>query len=99
MPRASTRNWREKRHVLKPELQLALIPPDPNDDKNIIVEISRLDGRRRGRPFRGDLFRMYSRPRGDKGWKIECLDMHPTGLGGFKEVFFSIIGRGSWGHL
>jgi peptide chain release factor 1 len=87
-----------KKARLEAELKLALIPPDPNDDKNIIVEIRAGTGGDEAALFAGDLFRMYSRHAETKGWKIECLDMHPTGLGGFKEVVFSIIGKGSWGH-
>jgi peptide chain release factor 1 len=83
---------------LEAELKLALIPPDPNDDKNIIVEIRAGTGGDEAALFAGDLFRMYSRHAETKGWKIECLDANPTGLGGYKEVIFSIIGKGSWKH-
>lgn len=85
-----------RRFSLEAELKLDLIPPDPNDDKDIIVEIRAGTGGDEAALFAGDLFRMYTRYAERKGWKIEYIDNHSTGLGGFKEVIFSISGKKVW---
>lgn len=86
----------EKRDKLQNELKFSLIPKDINDDKNIIIEIRAGTGGDEAALFCGDLFRMYTRFAEKKGWKIEIMDSNSTGLGGFKEVIFSISGELAW---
>lgn len=81
------------------ELQIMLLPKDPNDEKNVIVEIRGGAGGDEAALFAGDLFRMYSRYAESQGWRTELLDSNPTGLGGFKEVVFSIEGDGVYSRL
>ena len=68
---------------LEEDLKVALLPKDPNDSKNVIVEIRAGTGGDEAALFAGDIFRMYSRYAENKGWKIELMDSHATGLGGF----------------
>lgn len=74
------------------ELMLELVPPDPNDSRNIIVEIRAGTGGNEASLFAGDLLRMYSKYAEKKGWKLELIDASPSQVGGFKEVIFSIEG-------
>lgn len=78
---------------LEEKLTLLLIPGDPNDDKNVIIEIRGGAGGDEAALFAGDLFRMYTRYAESKGWSPELLDSNATGLGGFKEVIFQINGN------
>ncbi len=89
----------EKIEVIKKELKILLVPKDPNDDKNIIVEIRGGAGGEESALFAGVLFRMYTRYAERKGWRTEIMDSNPTELGGFKEVIFSIEGRGAFSRL
>lgn len=73
-------------------LTILLLPTDPNDDKDVIVEIRGGAGGDEAALFAGDLFRMYTRYADTRGWRYEILDSSPTGLGGFKEVVFQITG-------
>jgi peptide chain release factor 1 len=77
---------------LEQELRMLLVPKDPNDDKNTIVEIRAGTGGDEAALFVADLFRMYSRFVERKGWKIEIMNSHVTELGGFKEISFQITG-------
>jgi peptide chain release factor 1 len=88
-----------KLQQLESELKVLLLPPDPNEGKDIIVEIRAGTGGEEAALFAGDLFRMYTRYAEKKGWKTEILDSHPTGLGGFKEVVFNISGEQAWRHF
>ena len=74
------------------ELKILLLPKDPNDEKNVIVEIRGAAGGEEGNIFAADLFRMYSKYAESKGWKLEVLDSNETGLGGFSLISFSISG-------
>lgn len=89
----------EKIEVIKKELKILLVPKDPNDDKNIIVEIRGGAGGEESALFAGVLFRMYTRYAERNGWRTEIMDSNPTELGGFKEVIFSIEGRGAFSRL
>jgi peptide chain release factor 1 len=89
----------KKELLLVSELKLALLPPDPNNEKGVIMEIRAGTGGDEAALFAGDLFRMYTRYAESKGWKTEIMDSHPTGLGGFKEVVFSVEGKGVYGNL
>lgn len=80
-------------------LKALLVPKDPNDEKNIIMEIRAGTGGDEASLFAGDLFRMYTRYGERQGWKGEVISSSPTELGGFKEVIFSIQGKGAYSHL
>ena len=88
-----------KKAALDQELPVLLLPKDPNDDKNVIVEIRGGVGGEEAALFAGDLFRMYTRYAEKQGWRVEMLDSNPTELGGFKEVSFSIAGYGAYSKL
>jgi peptide chain release factor 1 len=81
------------------DLKLMLVPKDPNDDKNVIVEIRAGTGGDEAALFAADLLRMYTRYAELRRWKIEFLDTHATGIGGFKEVIFAINGKGAYSRL
>ncbi|NLY51835.1 MAG: peptide chain release factor 1 [Firmicutes bacterium] len=90
---------REAREKLRGELRVLLLPKDPNDDKNVIVEIRGGTGGEEAALFAGDLFRMYNRYAERQGWRIELMNSNPTELGGFKEVIFMIEGHGAYSKL
>ena len=81
------------------ELTILLLPKDPNDDKSVIIEIRGGAGGEEAALFAGTLFRMYSMYAESKGWKQEILNAHPTELGGYKEISFSIEGEGAYSRL
>lgn len=81
------------------ELKVLLLPKDPNDDRNVIVEIRGGAGGEEAALFAGTLFRMYSMYAETKGWKPEILSSNPTELGGFKEVSFMIEGEGAYSRF
>lgn len=85
-----------RREALEDELKLLLLPKDPNDAKNAIVEIRAGTGGDEAGLFAGDLFRMYSRFAERKGWKIEILSSNPQGVGGVKEIIFMVKGDGTY---
>ncbi len=80
-------------------IRLSLVPKDPNDEKDVIVEIRAGTGGEEAALFAGDLFRMYSRYAERHGWQTEVIDANPTELGGFKEIIFEIHGRGAYSRL
>ena len=84
---------------LEEELRMLLVPKDPNDDKNTIVEIRAGTGGDEAALFVADLFRMYGRFAERKGWKIEVLNSHVTELGGYKEIAFQVTGNQVFSHL
>ena len=88
-----------ERDKLEEEIKILLLPKDPNDDKDIIMEIRAGTGGEEAALFAGDLFRMYSRYAEIKGWKIELIDINDTGLGGVKEAIFSMAGNNVYGDL
>ncbi len=81
------------------EIKLMLAPKDPNDDKNVILEIRAGTGGDEAALFAADLFRMYSRYAENRRWKVEILDAHVTGIGGFKEIIASVNGKGAYSRL
>jgi peptide chain release factor 1 len=81
------------------ELQLALIPEDPEDRRNVIMEIRAGTGGDEAALFSGDLFRMYTKFAERKGWQCEILHSHPTEMGGFKEIVFSVKGKKAFRHF
>lgn len=84
---------------LEEELKLHLIPKDPNDKKNVILEIRAGTGGEEAALFAADLFRMYQKYAEEKGWKITILSSNKTGLGGYKEVIALIEGEGAYSRL
>ena len=89
----------ERLEKLEEDLKVLLLPRDPNDSRNVIVEIRAGTGGEEAALFAADLFRMYSRYAERKGWKLETLDLNETGIGGVKEVSFSLIGEGVFGTM
>ncbi len=89
----------EKKESLEQELKVLLLPKDPNDDKNVIVEIRGAAGGEEAALFAGDLCRMYIRYAERMGWKVEMLSSNPTDIGGYKEVIFEIDGKGAYSRL
>ncbi len=89
----------EKKVQLEERLRILLIPKDPNDDKNVIMEIRGAAGGDEAALFAGNLYRMYSRFAEMQGWKTEVIDSNPTGLGGYKEIIFMINGQGAYSKL
>ncbi len=88
-----------ERTTLEQDLKVALIPKDPHDDKDVIMEIRAGTGGDEAALFAGELFRMYGRYAEIKGWKVEILTSNPTDLGGFKEVVVAIGGDGAYRRL
>lgn len=89
----------ERQEKLMEEIKLLLIPTDPNDEKNVIVEIRAGAGGDEAGIFAGELFRMYSRYAERQRWKIELMSSNDQGVGGFKEVIFLIKGKGAYSKL
>ncbi len=88
-----------ERDRLWQELRKLLIPKDPRDKKNVIMEIRAGTGGEEAALFAADLFRMYQRYAEKHGWKTEVISANPTGIGGFKEIIFEVKGRGAFSRL
>ncbi len=88
-----------KQAALEDELKILLIPKDPLDDKNVIIEIRAGTGGEEAGLFANDVFRMYHRYADNKNWKVEIMDSHPTGVGGLKEVVAMIKGKGAYSNF
>jgi peptide chain release factor 1 len=88
-----------KKEKLEDEIKLLLLPKDPDDNKDIIMEIRAGTGGEEAALFADDLFRMYTRYAEIRGWKVELMDINDTGLGGIKEAVFSISGVDVYGDL
>ncbi len=84
---------------LEEELRALLIPRDPNDDKNVFVEVRAGAGGDEAGLFAADLARMYTKYAERQKWKVEVMDSHMTGVGGFKEIVLFVQGRGAWSRL
>lgn len=85
--------------VLEEELRRLLTPRDPNDERNVFVEIRAGAGGDEAGLFAADLARMYVKYAERQGWKVETVERHPTGVGGFKEVILFLQGKGAWSRL
>ena len=94
-----TKEAKENIARIEEELKILLLPKDPNDDKNVMVEIRGGAGGDEAALFAGDLFRMYSMYADSKGWKTEVLNLNEIGIGGIKEVTFMINGEGAYSRL
>ncbi|MBM7571268.1 peptide chain release factor 1 [Aquibacillus albus] len=88
-----------QKQELEERLKVLLLPKDPNDDKDVIMEIRGAAGGDEAALFAGDLFRMYSRFAESQGWKIDVMDSNSTGVGGYKEIIFMINGQGAYSKL
>jgi peptide chain release factor 1 len=88
----------EQEHLLE-EIKLALLPKDPNDEKDIIVEIRAGAGGEEAGLFAADLFRMYNRYAQIKGWKIDVISVNESGIGSIREIIFEVKGRGAYSRL
>ena len=99
MAKEELKSLEEEKEVLDGELEILLIPKDPDDDKNIICEIRAGAGGDEAALFAGTLYRMYSMYAETKHWKIDVLNENETGLGGYKEITFMITGKGVYSRL
>ena len=84
---------------LEEKLKVLLLPKDPNDEKNVIMEIRAAAGGDEAALFAGDLYRMYSRYAEANNWKTEVIEATTTGVGGYKEIIFMIHGKGAFSRL
>ncbi|MCL2054998.1 MAG: peptide chain release factor 1 [Oscillospiraceae bacterium] len=99
LARAEYDESKEKLDVINEELKILLLPTDPNDDKNVIVEIRGGAGGEEASLFAGSLYRMYTMYAEARRWKSETLNANETGLGGYKEISFLISGEGAYSRL
>jgi peptide chain release factor 1 len=99
LAREELKTLESRRDALLQELKILLIPKDPNDEKNVILEIRAGTGGDEAALFAADLFRMYSRYAERQGWRIEVMSSSESGTGGLKEVIASIEGRGVYSRL
>ncbi|OGU33277.1 MAG: peptide chain release factor 1 [Ignavibacteria bacterium GWB2_35_6b] len=99
MAEAELSDLYEKKSELEEKIKVLLIPKDPNDDKNVIMEIRAGTGGDEAGIFASDLFRMYTRYAETRGWKYEVIDMNEAGMGGLKEVVFGLSGASVFGDL
>ena len=90
---------KEKLEVISGDLKILLLPKDPNDDKNVIIEIRGGAGGEEAALFSGVLYRMYSMYAETRRWKTEIINFNETGLGGYKEISFMISGEGAYSRL
>ena len=88
-----------KLEELEARLKILLIPKDPNDDKNVIMEIRGAAGGDEAALFAADLYRMYSKYAEAQGWKTDVIEARSTGVGGYKEIIFMINGHGAYSKL
>ena len=99
MARDEERALEPRRETVERELKFLLLPKDPNDDKNVIVEIRAGTGGDEASLFAGELFRMYSRYAESQGWKVEVLESSPSPIGGVKEIVAAINGQKVYSKL
>ena len=90
---------KEKMSELEEELKIMLLPKDPNDERNVIIEIRGGAGGEEAALFANSLYRMYSMYSAQKGWTIEVLNANETELGGYKEITFSVSGEGAYSRF
>ncbi len=93
LAKAELEELQRQSEKLERDIQYGLVPPDPNDSRNIIVEIRAGTGGEEAALFAADLYRMYSKYADSQGWKIEVMDASPSERGGFKEIIFSMLGQ------
>jgi peptide chain release factor 1 len=93
------RTLEEHEQSLERQLRTLLLPRDPADARNVLVEIRAGAGGDEAALFAAELARMYTKYAEGRGWRVEVLDSHPTGQGGFKEIILSVQGKGAWSRL
>lgn len=89
----------ERKTELEERIKVLMMPKDPNDDKNVIVEIRGAAGGDEAALFAADLYRMYTKFADAQGWRTEVLDVNMNDLGGFKEIIFMVNGKGAYSKL
>jgi peptide chain release factor 1 len=99
MAREEVASLNEEKERVEGELLISLLPTDPNDEKNIVLEIRAGTGGDEAALFAADLFRMYTKYAEMNNWRAEILSQHPTGVGGFKEIIALIEGKGAYSRL
>ena len=99
MVKAEIKDLNEQKEALEQELTILLLPKDPNDSKNVIMEIRAGTGGDEAALFAADLFRMYTRYAEMRGWKTEIMNTNYTDVGGYKEITFMIEGKGAYSRL
>ncbi|MCF8230400.1 MAG: peptide chain release factor 1 [Bacteroidales bacterium] len=99
MAKEELNNFTEEKEKLEEDIRIMLIPKDPQDDKNAVVEIRAGTGGDEASIFAGDLYRMLSKFIENKGWKMEPVSSTEGTMGGFKEIVFNVIGEGAYGVL
>jgi peptide chain release factor 1 len=99
MAQAEVDDLQARQAALEEELRALLVPRDPNDEKNVFVEIRAGAGGEEAALFAADLARMYTKYAERQRWKVEVMDAHPTGIGGFREIILFVQGRGAWSRL
>ncbi|MEK6613988.1 MAG: peptide chain release factor 1 [Candidatus Binatota bacterium] len=90
---------RERKEEIESRIKILILPKDPNDSKNVILEIRAGTGGEEAALFAASLFRMYSRYAESRSWRIEVMNSNPTGLGGLKEIIVLIEGKGAYSRL
>ena len=99
MAKEELSDLKKEKDVLEDRIKILLLPKDPNDDKNIIMEIRGAAGGDEAALFAGDLFNMYQKYAETQGWKVEVMDANVTGIGGYKEVIMMISGENVYSKL
>ena len=99
MAEEELRTLETRREDCRENLKLLLLPKDPNDERNVIIEIRAGTGGDEATLFTSDIFRMYSRYAENRGWRAEIMSSNPTGVGGFKEIIVLIEGKGVYSRM
>ncbi|MFD1852192.1 peptide chain release factor 1 [Oceanobacillus bengalensis] len=99
MVKAEIAELSQTEESLREKMKILLLPKDPNDDKDVFVEIRGAAGGDEAALFAGDLYKMYTRYAENQGWKIDVMEANTTGVGGYKEIIFMINGKGAYSKL
>ncbi len=99
MVRDEVASLKDEQNALEADLQFMLLPKDPNDDKNVIVEVRAGAGGDEAGLFAADLFRIYTRYADGQGWKSAVMSSNESGIGGYKEIIFQVVGKGVYSKL
>jgi peptide chain release factor 1 len=97
--RSEERRAAEQLAELEEKLKVLLLPKDPNDDRDVVVEIQGAEGGDEAALFAADLFRMYTRWAEKKGWKVDVVEASPNGIGGYDKIIFEVHGQGAYSQL
>lgn len=99
MIKAEIKGLTEHKESLEDEINILLLPKDPNDERNVIMEVRAGTGGDEAALFAADLFRMYTRYAETKGWGVDIMNSNETDDGGYKEITFMIVGKGAYSKL